>query len=315
MPDSPLVDCHVHVFERGMPFADTAWNRPAYAFTAEQLLELMDANGVQFAVIAAASLFGDYNDYTIRSLRRFKRLRGTVIVGPDGSMYDLEKMNAEGVCGIRLQLFHAELPDLDSFAYRSLFARLRDLDWHVHLLTSRPRLVEAVRRLSATGVKLVIDHFGLAPEGCLHSQEFAAVLQAVAGETPGSSYPPVFAKRSRTRCSPTMPRPSTRPAPTACSSRPTHRSSAGRRMSPIPRRSTTSRSGFRTLIVAPGSVEQPTSFTSTGMHNRAGRVLPRRAQRHPLHQPRARNRIVWQRGGRSTRCHGQPVTSGRECPP
>jgi predicted TIM-barrel fold metal-dependent hydrolase len=155
-------------------------NRPTYAFTAEQLLDLMDESGVEFAVIAAASLFGDYNDYTIRCLRRFKRLRGTVIVGPDASMYELEKMNAEGVCGIRLQLFDAELPDLDSFEYRRLFARLRDLDWHVHLLTSRPRLVEAVRRVSATGVRLVIDHFGLPPEGGLRLEEFAAMLEAVA---------------------------------------------------------------------------------------------------------------------------------------
>lgn len=179
MTDAPLVDCHVHVFKRGMPFADTAWNRPAYDFTAEHLLKLMDDNGVQFAVIAAASLFGDYNDYTLRCLRRFKRLRGTVIVNADVSMYELERMNDEGACGIRLQLFRAELPDLNAFEYRRLFARLRDLNWHVHLLTDKSRLAEAVRNVSATGVKLVIDHFGLPPEGGIRSEGFEAMLDAV----------------------------------------------------------------------------------------------------------------------------------------
>jgi len=179
MTDAPLVDCHVHVFERRMPFTDTAWNRPVYDFTAEQLLKVMDDNGVQFAVIAAASLFGDYNDYTLRCLRRFKRLRGTVIVNADVSMYELERMNDEGVCGIRLQLLRAELPDLNAFDYRRLFARLRDLDWHVHLLTERSRLAEAVRSVSATEVKLVIDHFGLPPEGGIQSEGFEAILDAV----------------------------------------------------------------------------------------------------------------------------------------
>ena len=79
MTETPLVDAHVHVFTRDMPLIDNPRHAPTYDFTVEQLIATMDAHGVQFAVIAAASPWGDYNDYTIAALRAHPRLRGTVI--------------------------------------------------------------------------------------------------------------------------------------------------------------------------------------------------------------------------------------------
>ena len=47
------------------------------AATVEQYLEILDAHGVERGVIAAASPYGDYNDYTIAAVRNQPRLRGT----------------------------------------------------------------------------------------------------------------------------------------------------------------------------------------------------------------------------------------------
>jgi len=90
MTETPLVDAHVHVFTRDMPLIDNPRHAPTYDFTVEQLIATMDAHGVPFAVIAAASPWGDYNDYTIAALRAHPRLRGTVILKPTVERYILD---------------------------------------------------------------------------------------------------------------------------------------------------------------------------------------------------------------------------------
>jgi predicted TIM-barrel fold metal-dependent hydrolase len=161
MQDAPLVDCHAHIWTRDMPFIDNPRHTPDYDFTAEQYLAQLDAHGVQLAVLAAASLFGDYNEYMISSLRKYKRLRGTVIVKPSVERLVLEDMKKDGVVGIRLMFRGLQtLPDITGYEYRKLFRRVRDLDWHVHLHTEGPRLAALIEFLETTGVKLVIDHFG-----------------------------------------------------------------------------------------------------------------------------------------------------------
>ena len=161
MQEAPLVDCHAHIWTLDMPFIDNPRHTPDYDFTAEQYLAQLDAHGVQMAVLAGASLFGDYNDYMIASLRKYKRLRGTVIVKPSVEHMVLEDMKKDGVVGIRLMFRGLQtLPDITTYEYRRLFRRVRDLDWHVHLHTEGARLAGLIDCLESTGVKLVIDHFG-----------------------------------------------------------------------------------------------------------------------------------------------------------
>ncbi|GAY24582.1 amidohydrolase family protein [Sphingobium fuliginis] len=154
------VDTHAHIWGPAMPFWSRAWKRPDYAYTVETYLDTLDASGVDFAVIAAASLFGTYNDYVIRALRQHRRLRGTVIVDPEIGMYDLECMRRDGVVGVRLQLFHTDLPDFAADGYNRLFHRLRDMDMHVHVNVEAHRLPSVLDGLRPSGVKVVIDHFG-----------------------------------------------------------------------------------------------------------------------------------------------------------
>ena len=80
-----LVDAHAHVFLKDMPHIPNPRHRIDYDFTVEQYLTTLDEHGVERGVIAAASPYGDYNDYTIASLRGQPRLRGTVILDPGSS--------------------------------------------------------------------------------------------------------------------------------------------------------------------------------------------------------------------------------------
>ncbi|HWW64977.1 MAG TPA: amidohydrolase family protein [Sphingomonadaceae bacterium] len=159
--EGPLIDCHAHVWGPGMPFVSTAWVRPDYVYSAEDLLADLDAHGVRYGVIAAASLFGTYNDYSIRALRAHKRLRATANVDPTVDFHTLEAMRADGIVGVRLQWFGLDpLPDIGGDDFQRLCCRLRDLGMHIHLNIEGDRLVEVASRLIDTGVRLVIDHFG-----------------------------------------------------------------------------------------------------------------------------------------------------------
>ncbi len=161
MKEAPFIDCHAHIWTRDMPFIDNPRHTPDYDFSAEQYLQQLDEHGVQFGVLAGASLFGDYNDYTVEAVRKYKRLRGTVILNPSVERNVLVDMKNAGIVGVRLMFRGlATLPDITTFEYRRLFRRIRDLDWHIHLHTEGPRLPPLIDFLESTGVKLVIDHFG-----------------------------------------------------------------------------------------------------------------------------------------------------------
>jgi len=159
--DAPLIDCHAHVWAAHMPFAANAWKRPGYVHTVEQFLAELDAHGVQYGVIAAASLFGNYNDYYLEAVRKYPRLRATAIVDPGIGQATLAAMHADGIVGVRLQWFFLQpLPDMASADFLRLCRQLRELGMHLHLNINGDRLVDVAGRLMDTGVKLVIDHFG-----------------------------------------------------------------------------------------------------------------------------------------------------------
>lgn len=179
--DTPLVDTHFHLYEKDMPLTSWAWHHPPEDASAETFLGIMDRHGIGFGVIAAASLHGQYNDYVIRALRRHPRLRGTAYVRPETDFYTLERMKADGIVGIRLFFRRVpDPPDLNSYEYRLLLRRVRDLDWHVHTLVSGEALPGVIKAVEDAGVKLVIDHFGKPDERLgVNCQGFKALLAAV----------------------------------------------------------------------------------------------------------------------------------------
>ena len=58
MIEPPLVDSHAHIWTKDLPFVDNPRHRPTYEFTVENYLADLDAHGIQYGVLAGASLFG-----------------------------------------------------------------------------------------------------------------------------------------------------------------------------------------------------------------------------------------------------------------
>ena len=178
--DAPIVDSHAHVYTTDMPLSATAWHQPPEDATIEQYLATLDRHGVKYAVLAAASLFDDYNDYSIEATRRHRRLRTTVIVRPTIDPYVMRMMKDDGVVGVRFQWRNVkDLPDITTPEYRRFFRRVRDLDWHVHINQTADKLSAPMATLQASGVKLVVDHFGHPPRGGVVSEGFQAILRAI----------------------------------------------------------------------------------------------------------------------------------------
>ena len=44
--EAPIIDCHAHIFHRGMPFREDAWIRPDYDYTVDRYLADLDAHGI-----------------------------------------------------------------------------------------------------------------------------------------------------------------------------------------------------------------------------------------------------------------------------
>ena len=178
---APLVDTHAHIFLRDLPLIAGATHRPETDFGTEDYLRILDGEGVTYGVIAAPSFLGTYNDYMLRELVKHRRMRGTAILDPSADPYAMRMMAAEGVCGIRFSLRrYADVPDLAAPDWQRLLRRVRDLDWHVHILAEPTRLQALLPILVDSGVKLVIDHFGHPStptgEGCA---AFEGVLRAL----------------------------------------------------------------------------------------------------------------------------------------
>jgi predicted TIM-barrel fold metal-dependent hydrolase len=180
-PPFPVVDSHAHIFTSAMPLREQPRHRPSYDFTLQDYLATLDAHGIALGVIAAASPWADYNDYTIESVSSSPRLRGTVIVSPSVEKYILEHMKRDGIVGVRLAFIGlSELPDLRSFEYRRLLRRIANLDWHVHVHAEAERLPEVLPPLLASGVKIVIDHLGrVVRRDCPDGAAFRAMVAAV----------------------------------------------------------------------------------------------------------------------------------------
>lgn len=178
---TPLVDAHAHIFTRSMPLIANPRHTPTYDFTLQDYLAQLDQHGIRYGVIAAASPWGDYNDYTVQSVgATLERLRGTVILHP-GKTYDLAAMKRQGIVGVRLPFIGLKtLPDITTSDYRKLLRAIADQDWHVHLHVEGRHIPALLPLLEQSGPKLVIDHLGRpAPDEGKGSAGYRAIVDSV----------------------------------------------------------------------------------------------------------------------------------------
>jgi predicted TIM-barrel fold metal-dependent hydrolase len=174
------IDCHAHVFERGLPLATQRRHAPDHDALADEYLALLDRHGLSHGVLVQPSFLGTDNRYWLDAVaRRPDRLRGVAVVEPTASRAELLALRRRGGSGVRLNLVGLPIADFARAEWRALFGHLRDLDLHLEIhrdARDAPALLEA---LLPTGCRLVFDHFGR-PDAALGIADpgFAALLRA-----------------------------------------------------------------------------------------------------------------------------------------
>ena len=155
------VDCHAHVFRRDLPMPDQRRAPTGYDATPEQYLNMLDENGMSHGVLVQPSFLGTDNSYLVAALRKYpERLRGIAVVEPTANSAQLQLLQDAGVVGIRLNLIGLPAPNFTSAAWQELLAQLRKRDWQVEVHQVARELKLAVEPLLASGLNVVIDHFG-----------------------------------------------------------------------------------------------------------------------------------------------------------
>lgn len=174
------VDCHAHVFERGLPLTAQRRHAPDYDALTDDYLGLLDSRGISHGVLVQPSFLGTDNHFFLAAIARHPgRLRGVAVVDPSITAEALERLAAQGTVGIRLNLVGLEIPDFSSREWQALLGRVRSLDWHVEIHRDAHDLPALLAALLPSGCRLVVDHLGR-PDPLLGTADagFASLLQA-----------------------------------------------------------------------------------------------------------------------------------------
>jgi predicted TIM-barrel fold metal-dependent hydrolase len=154
-------DCHNHVFGPAarFPYAAERLYTPPDA-PLEDFLHLLDALGIERAVIVQPSVYGADNSCTEDAIVRMAgRARGVAVVDPEIDAGALKRLDAAGFRGLRFNLIHSGGSTSFS-ALETLAAKAASLDWHVQIYLRGSMLPEVEARLTALPVPIVIDHLG-----------------------------------------------------------------------------------------------------------------------------------------------------------
>lgn len=159
---APAIDCHVHVLDPArFPFANTAYQpTAAETGTAAQLAHVMDAHGVQHALLVGPnSGYGEDNSCLLDALAHGNgRFKGVAVVRNGTGLAELEDLQSAGVVGIA---FNVALLGGDFYADSGpLLDRLRQLGLWAQVQVEGDQLVDCLPLFEGSGAKLLIDHTG-----------------------------------------------------------------------------------------------------------------------------------------------------------
>ena len=184
-PPPGSCDCHVHVFPDPAKFP--FWSGRVYTppvATADDLLALQKALGLDRVVIVTPSVYGTDNAATLDGIRQLgpQRARGVAVIGPQTTASELDAMAKGGIRGVRANLETGGVTD-PAAAKAILDRSVKQIEgrgWHLQIYASLPLVEQLKDALGQVPVPVVFDHFAGADAAKGDGQPgFAAVLDLV----------------------------------------------------------------------------------------------------------------------------------------
>ena len=154
------VDTHFHIFLKNEVSPAHSRYRVDYDATINDWLKVANEQEITGGVLVQPSFLGFNNSYLIQAIKQNpKHLRGVAVVEPTATTKYLSDLKAEGIKGIRLNLFGDQNPLKTLEEHHILLGRLRSLGMHLQLHHDDGMLNELLLNIPA-GVSIVVDHFG-----------------------------------------------------------------------------------------------------------------------------------------------------------
>jgi predicted TIM-barrel fold metal-dependent hydrolase len=159
------VDCHAHVFDlKRFPFQDSRGFdiAPNEYGTASDFAAVLDAHGISHALLVnPLGGYGVDNRCMLTAIAEHPgRFKGISLLPSDASDQQIKAMVDGGVIGIRFNLNFERSPSLYGRVGERALAIARDLGWLVQVHYEGETIVRALPILLASGLTVVVDHFG-----------------------------------------------------------------------------------------------------------------------------------------------------------
>ncbi len=160
-----IVDCHAHIIDPArFPFADGPGYRPKpdEHGPREAYNAVLDRHGVTHALLVQPSAYGFDNSAMLDAIAdRPGRFKGIAVIAADTTDAEMEKLTAAGVVGVRFNLVSYQPDALSIPDAPRLLARLRERNWFAQIYAHDAQWPELAPLLRASGVAVLIDHFGV----------------------------------------------------------------------------------------------------------------------------------------------------------
>ncbi|WP_395831228.1 amidohydrolase family protein [Elstera sp.] len=177
---TPLIDTHVHLFDRQYGLASKRRYDLDYDALPAHLRREMALAGVSAAVIVQPSFLGTDNSYLLQVIAESDgRFSGIAVVEPNISGQELARLKAAGIIGLRLNCIGERAPNLAVAPYSFLVGELARLGMILQIQAEGEQWCALEKSLVACPATLVIDHFGRTPPGDV-SGGFESLLRVAA---------------------------------------------------------------------------------------------------------------------------------------
>jgi len=175
-----IIDSHLHVIEPGrFPITPGIGYtpRPGEEGTRDALAVTLDSSGVHGAVIVQPSCRGFDNSSLLDAIGAAPgRYKGIAVIRGDEPDSALDRLAQNGVVGVRFNLASFDGDALRSPDAPRLLARIRHRDWFAQVHARDAQWAAAAPLLRESGVKVIVDHFGVESVTDEHAPGFRAVL-------------------------------------------------------------------------------------------------------------------------------------------
>lgn len=165
MQPARILDCHAHIIDPvRFPLTGEKGYKPKAdeTGTCEQYADVLDRHGVHGALLVQLSGYGTDNSVLVDAMQRHPhRFKAIGVVDETVSDKELENLVAAGLVGVRFNLVSYDRDALARPESRRLLQRLRSFGLYAQVFADDDQWPDIAAIARQTGVKLLVDHFGI----------------------------------------------------------------------------------------------------------------------------------------------------------